>query len=116
MAVAQDTSSQSTVADNTADTITDQQLALLRRDIRSIKKQLIAENLTLTDSDLAPLSTKVAGNITGHKLTKPVQQLRLPLLLQGVALKSQAAMAAAQAHDEFIHAMGLVPELYLYIP
>ena len=48
-------------------------------------------------------------------------------LLQGVALKSQAAMAAAQeydartlllqsqldysqAHDEFIHAMGLTPE------
>lgn len=51
MAVAQDTSSQSSVADNTSDTITDQQLALLRRDIRSIKKQLIAANLTLTDSE-----------------------------------------------------------------
>jgi predicted transposase YdaD len=49
MAVAQDTSSQSSAADNTA--ITDQQLALLRRDIRSIKKQLIAANLTLTDSE-----------------------------------------------------------------
>jgi hypothetical protein len=47
--VAQDTSSQSSAADNTA--ITDQQLALLRRDIRSIKKQLIAANLTLTDSE-----------------------------------------------------------------
>src|ERR1700693_2875655 len=49
MSVAQDTSSQSSAADNTA--ITDQQLTLLRRDIRSIKKQLIAENLTLTDSE-----------------------------------------------------------------
>lgn len=49
MAVAQDTSSQSPAADNTA--ITDQQLGLLRRDIRSIKKQLIAANLTLTDSE-----------------------------------------------------------------
>lgn len=49
-AVAQDTSSQSPAADNTADAITDQQLALLRRDIRSMKKQLIAANLTLTDS------------------------------------------------------------------
>ena len=48
MTVAQDTSSPSS-ADNTA--ITDQQLALLRRDIRSIKKQLIAANLTLTDSE-----------------------------------------------------------------
>jgi hypothetical protein len=50
-AVAQDTSSQSSVADSTADAITDQQLALLRRDIRSIKKQLIAANLTLADSE-----------------------------------------------------------------
>jgi hypothetical protein len=49
MAVAQDTSSQSSAGDNTA--ITDQQLALLRRDIRSIKKRLIAANLTLTDSE-----------------------------------------------------------------
>ena len=51
MAVAQDTSSQSSAADNTADAITDQQLALLRRDIRSIKKQLVAANMTLTDSE-----------------------------------------------------------------
>ena len=50
-AVAQDTSSQSSAAGNTADAITDQQLALLRRDIRSIKKQLIAANLALTDSE-----------------------------------------------------------------
>ena len=50
-AVAQDTSSQSSAADSTADAITDQQLALLRRDIRSIKKQLIAANLTLADSE-----------------------------------------------------------------
>lgn len=49
MAVAQDTSSQSSGADNAA--IADQQLALLRRDIRSIKKQLIAANVTLTDSE-----------------------------------------------------------------
>jgi hypothetical protein len=51
MAVAQDASSQSSAADNTADAITDQQLALLRRDIRTIKKQLIAANLTLTDTE-----------------------------------------------------------------
>jgi hypothetical protein len=51
MAVAQDPPAQSSAADNTADAITDQQLALLRRDIRSIKKQLIAANLTLTDSE-----------------------------------------------------------------
>jgi hypothetical protein len=50
-AVAQDTSAQSSAADSTADAITDQQLALLRRDIRSIKKQLIAANLTLADSE-----------------------------------------------------------------
>ena len=51
MAIAQDTSSQSSAADYTADEITDQQLALLRKDIHSIKKQLIAANLTLTDSE-----------------------------------------------------------------
>jgi hypothetical protein len=51
LAVAQDTSSQSSAADNTADAITDQELTLLRRDIRSIKKQLITANLTLTDSE-----------------------------------------------------------------
>jgi hypothetical protein len=51
MAVGQASTSQSATADNTADAITDQQLALLRRDIRSIKKQLIAANLTLTDSE-----------------------------------------------------------------
>jgi hypothetical protein len=51
MAVAQDTSSQSATGDSTADAITDQQLELLGRDIRSIKKQLIAANLTLTDSE-----------------------------------------------------------------
>jgi hypothetical protein len=51
MAVAQDTSSESSAADNTADAITNQQLALLRRDIRSIEKQLIAANMTLTDSE-----------------------------------------------------------------
>jgi hypothetical protein len=51
MAVSQDTSSQSVAADSTADAITDQQLALLRTDIRSIKKQLIAANLTLTDGE-----------------------------------------------------------------
>jgi hypothetical protein len=49
--VAQDTSSPSTTADSTADAITDQQVTLLRKDIRSIKKQLIAANLTLTDSE-----------------------------------------------------------------
>jgi len=51
MAIAQGSPSQSATAGNTADQITDQQLTLLRRDIRSIKKQLIAANLTLTDSE-----------------------------------------------------------------
>jgi hypothetical protein len=51
VAFAQDSPSQSATADSTADAITDQQLALLRRDIHSIKKQLIAANLTLTDSE-----------------------------------------------------------------
>ena len=50
-AVAQSSPSQSYTADSTADAITAQQLALLRRDIRSIKKQLIAANLTLADSE-----------------------------------------------------------------
>jgi hypothetical protein len=36
-------------ADGTADALTDQQLALLRKDIRSIKKQLVAANLNLTE-------------------------------------------------------------------
>ena len=50
--VAQSTSSEPAAAgDSTADALTDQQLALLRKDIRSIKKQLIAANLTLTDSE-----------------------------------------------------------------
>ena len=51
VAVAQGTSSQSTSVDSTADAITDQQLALLRKDIRSVKRQLIAANLTLTDAE-----------------------------------------------------------------
>jgi len=51
MAVAQSSASQSATADSTAAAITDQQLALLRRNIRSIKKQLIAANLTLADSE-----------------------------------------------------------------
>src|ERR1700688_853734 len=50
MAVAQN-ASQSSAADSTADAISDHQLTLLRRDIRSIKKQLIAANLTLADSE-----------------------------------------------------------------
>jgi hypothetical protein len=50
-AVAQDSSSQSATADSTADAITNHELALLRKNIRSIKKQLIAANLTLTDSE-----------------------------------------------------------------
>ena len=38
-------------AGGTAGALDDQQLALLRKDIRSAKKQLIAANLTLTDSE-----------------------------------------------------------------
>jgi hypothetical protein len=51
MALAQNTPSQLSAANSTADTIMDHQLELLRKDISSIKKQLIAENLTLTDSE-----------------------------------------------------------------
>lgn len=50
--LAQDASSQPpTVAGSSADAFSDEQMALLRKDIRSIKKQLIAANLTLTDSE-----------------------------------------------------------------
>src|SRR5271169_1582855 len=50
--VAQDSSSQPpATAGSSADVFTDQQFALLRKDIRSIKKQLIAANLTLTDTE-----------------------------------------------------------------
>ena len=38
-------------ADSTADALTDGQLALLRKDIRGVKKQLIAANLNLTDAE-----------------------------------------------------------------
>jgi hypothetical protein len=49
---AQTAASEATAAaDSTAAALTDQQLALLRKDIRSIKKQLIATNLTLTDTE-----------------------------------------------------------------
>jgi hypothetical protein len=40
-----------TAGDRTAGGLTDQQLGLLRKDIGSIKKQLIATNLTLTDTE-----------------------------------------------------------------
>jgi hypothetical protein len=53
-AVAQDTHSQATASSaEGADAFVDQQFALLRKDIRSLKKQLIAANLTLTDSEAA---------------------------------------------------------------
>lgn len=49
---AQDAASQpSTAAAGSAEAFSDQQMALLRKDIRSIKKQLIAANLTLTDGE-----------------------------------------------------------------
>jgi hypothetical protein len=51
-AVAQDPSSQSVVAaPGSGEAFTNQQFALLLKDIRSIKKQVIAANLTLTDSE-----------------------------------------------------------------
>ena len=50
--VAQDTASQSaSSAGSGVESFSDQQMALLRKDIRSIKKQLIAANLTLTDAE-----------------------------------------------------------------
>ena len=49
---AQDPSSQSAAAaPGSAEAFTNQQFALLLKDIRSIKKQVIAANLTLTDSE-----------------------------------------------------------------
>jgi hypothetical protein len=52
--VAQDqTSEPAAAAGSSADAFSDQQMALLRKDIRSIKKQLIAANLILTDSEAA---------------------------------------------------------------
>ena len=48
--VAQDPSSQPAAA-SSAEAFTNQQFALLLKDIRSIKKQVIAANLTLTDSE-----------------------------------------------------------------
>src|ERR1700747_2541970 len=51
-AVAQDPSSPPAVAaPGSADAFTNEQFALLLKDIRSIKKQLIAANLTLADSE-----------------------------------------------------------------
>ena len=51
-AAAQDRSSQSAAAaPASADAFTNQQFALLLKDIRSIKKQVIAANLTLTDGE-----------------------------------------------------------------
>jgi hypothetical protein len=51
-AVAQDPSSQpAAAAPGSAESFTNQQFALLLKDIRSIKKQVIAANLTLTDSE-----------------------------------------------------------------
>lgn len=51
-AVAQDPPSQSAAAaPGSAEAFTNQQFALLLKDIRSIKKQVIAANLTLTDSE-----------------------------------------------------------------
>ena len=55
MALAQDTSSQLSAADSSANTIVDHQLALLRKGIRSIKKQLIAGNLALSDTEATKL-------------------------------------------------------------
>src|SRR5258708_553488 len=50
--VAQDPSSQpAAAAPASAEAFTNQQFALLLKDIRSIKKQVIAANLTLTDSE-----------------------------------------------------------------
>ena len=53
-AVAQDTSSQATASSaGGADAFVDQQFALLSKDIRSVEKQLIAANLTLSDNEAA---------------------------------------------------------------
>jgi hypothetical protein len=53
-AAAQDTSSLATASSaGGADALVDQQFALLRKDIRSVKKQLIAANLTLSDNEAA---------------------------------------------------------------
>jgi hypothetical protein len=77
MAVAQGTPSQSTAADRTADAMTDQQLALLRQDIRSIKKQLIAANLTLTDSEATEF-WQVYGQYSGE--TEKINDVRAAII------------------------------------
>lgn len=50
-AIGQDTSSQSAVVAVGADAVIDQEIFLLRKDISSMKKHLIASNLTLTDDE-----------------------------------------------------------------
>jgi len=48
----QDKSSKAVAADViSSDTLMDQQFLLLRKDIRSIKKQVVAANLTLTENE-----------------------------------------------------------------
>jgi hypothetical protein len=50
----QDISSKAVAADViTSDTVMDQQFLLLRQDIRSIKKRVVAANLTLTENEAA---------------------------------------------------------------
>jgi hypothetical protein len=50
-AIAQEPVSQTPVVDNSVDAFSDQQVAMVRKDIRSMKKQLIATNLTLTENE-----------------------------------------------------------------
>ncbi len=49
-AIAQNTGTQASSAPD-SQTASDQDIAMLRKDIRSQKKQLIAANITLTDSE-----------------------------------------------------------------
>jgi hypothetical protein len=50
-AIGQDTSSQPAVVAEGADALSDQEIILLRKDFASMKKHLIASNLTLTDDE-----------------------------------------------------------------
>ena len=50
-AIGQDISLQSAVVADGADALSDQEITLLRKDVASMKKHLIASNLTLTDDE-----------------------------------------------------------------
>jgi hypothetical protein len=72
-ASAQAASSQSVSGSKSPQSVSDQDIALLRQDIRSEKKQLIAANLTLTDTEATkfwPLYDQYTAELTKINDTK----------------------------------------------